>query len=707
MIHPRLAGTMLLLLPFFVGCGSSSPLALERLPHHLEDGTAMERIHLKGDLSPAQLRDFSYQRRWYDDVPRILDLSHVTGLDKIESSTFYRTAFHTIILPEGIVELEAASFRENDSLARVHLPSTLHVIGDGAFQFCSQLQEVNLPEGLEAILHDAFAWCPRLGNVRLPETLRVLEGGAFAGCQSIDRIHIPAGLTAIQGAPFYACHGLQEFSVAEDNPSFASWEGSLYSKDYSRLVAFAGGIALGSLHPQTRTISPGALVQNETLVELELPELLESLPEGTFQRCLNLRRIVFRGRDTRLDEGVFSQCKNLESVVLPAGLESIPNSLFARCYSLKHVDLPPAITSIGASAFYGCAIERLDLPKTIVEIGVSAFASSKLREVVSLGSIEVVSDALFSHCDRLEKVVLHEGIRSLGERCFQRCWNLPELHLPASLTSIGKGAFDTGTFVGSLRKITVAEGNAKYASYDGCLYTKDFSTLIRVPSARIWVEIRTDIKEIAGGSFSDCVQLLQLELPDSVEVIGDYAFVSCMNLSSIYVPAGVRHIGNKAFSNCQLLSTILVAEDNPFYASWEECLYTKDFKTLLQVPGNRHELRVHPATTTITDWAASSGGLELVELPEGLETIGKAAFFGSSIKEIRIPSTVTLIEESVFSQCLLLERLEFADTRGWFAVSYIPGGEETPLSWSRDGRKNARLIEEPPRSISSWKKSPR
>jgi len=54
-----------------------------------------------------------------------------------------------------------------------------------------------------------------------------------------------------------------------------------------------------------------------------------------------------------------------------------------------------------------------------------------------------------------------------------------------------------------------------------------------------------------------------------------------------------------------------------------------------------------------------------------------------------------------------LERLEFADTRGWFAVSYIPGGEETPLSWSRDGRKNARLIEVPPRIISSWKKSSR
>ena len=56
----------------------------------------------------------------------------------------------------------------------------------------------------------------------------------------------------------------------------------------------------------------------------------------------------------------------------------------------------------------------------------------------------------------------------------------------------------------------MAEGNAKYASYDGCLYTKDFSTLIRVPSARIWVEIRTGTKEIAGGSFSDCVQLPSL-----------------------------------------------------------------------------------------------------------------------------------------------------------------------------------------------------
>ena len=135
MMRPVFAMLVPLLSFFWIGCGSSSQLASECSVHHLEDGTAMERIHLKGDLSSAQLRDFSYQRRWYDGIPRILDLSHVTGLDKIESSTFYRTAFHAIILPEGIVELEAASFRGSDSLARVHLPSTLRVIGDGPFSF--------------------------------------------------------------------------------------------------------------------------------------------------------------------------------------------------------------------------------------------------------------------------------------------------------------------------------------------------------------------------------------------------------------------------------------------------------------------------------------------------------------------------------------------------------------------------------------------
>ncbi len=76
-------------------------------------------------MSSAQLQDFSSQRRWDDRILRILDLSHVTGLERIESFTFYQTAFHTIILPEGIVELGAESFRESDKLARVHLPSTL------------------------------------------------------------------------------------------------------------------------------------------------------------------------------------------------------------------------------------------------------------------------------------------------------------------------------------------------------------------------------------------------------------------------------------------------------------------------------------------------------------------------------------------------------------------------------------------------------
>ena len=93
------------------------------------------------------------------------------------------------------------------------------------------------------------------------------------------------------------------------------------------------------------------------------------------------------------------------------------------------------------------------------------------------------------------------SVTSIGDYAFEGCSSLVTIELPDSITSIGSHAFGDTSIIefrvpsgvtdmtsvlydcGSLESITVSEGSTAFAAVDGVLYSKDLSTLIRVPQA--------------------------------------------------------------------------------------------------------------------------------------------------------------------------------------------------------------------------------
>ena len=71
-----------------------------------------------------------------------------------------------------------------------------------------------------------------------------------------------------------------------------------------------------------------------------------------------------------------------------------------------------------------------------------------------------------------------EGIpvTSIGSYAFEGCTGLTSVTIPNSVTSIVSWAFSDCT---GLTSLNVAKGNAYYSSYDGVLFDKDKTTLIR------------------------------------------------------------------------------------------------------------------------------------------------------------------------------------------------------------------------------------
>ena len=96
----------------------------------------------------------------------------------------------------------------------------------------------------------------------------------------------------------------------------------------------------------------------------------------------------------------------------------------------------------------------------------------------------------------IKKVVIGDGVTSIGKCAFEMCTSLTSVTIPNSVTSIGTFAFNA------------------------------------------------------------CNSLTSVEIPNSVTSIGAYAFDACWDITSIEIPNSVTSIGNFAFFRCKGLTSI-------------------------------------------------------------------------------------------------------------------------------------------------------
>ena len=93
------------------------------------------------------------------------------------------------------------------------IPSSVKVIGSGAFRDCSHLKSIMIPNSVTTMEHHAFSNCTSLTSISIPDGIKTIEMGTFDYCKSLTSVRIPDSVTEIGHSAFYCCDNLKSITI--------------------------------------------------------------------------------------------------------------------------------------------------------------------------------------------------------------------------------------------------------------------------------------------------------------------------------------------------------------------------------------------------------------------------------------------------------------------------------------------------------------
>lgn len=401
------------------------------------------------------------------------------------------------------------------------------------------LSDIIIPEKLNkkvvsAIMPQGFKDCSNLKSIFIPNSIKSVGGGAFENC-SVTEVSCPVDV--ISSLP----------------------------KATVKKVVLNGGTDL----------TANNFVSFDALETLEIASTVTSISGNAFIGCVSLTDITvkegnphYKSIDGNLysvdDKAIirYAPGKQNETFEIPNTLETIGEYAFEGCNSLKSIILPNSVTIIEKCAFKDCKnISSIEISNSTKIIRENAFENCGI--VNATIPLSFISSMPY---DTLKNVVITSGEKIL-KRTFSYFENLETINIPSSVTEIESGAFYNCSYI---KSITVDENNQNYKIIDGCLYTKDVTTLVVYLNTKedAVFEVPNTVTNICTSAFYNCTNLTSVKLPNGLVSIDEFAFEECKNLTSVNIPSSVVNIANGAFVVCENLTIYCESESIP--STWCE-----------------------------------------------------------------------------------------------------------------------------------------
>ena len=239
-----------------------------------------------------------------------------------------------------------------------------------------------------------------------------------------------------------------------------------------------------------------------------------------------------------------------------------------------------------------------------------------------------IAPNVFSYYTFLTSVTVPASVTSIGKSAFDNCTALTSISIPNSVTSIGEYAFRNCTAMASAT-ISNSMTNISLGTFSGCINLSSiiFGSSITVIGQNAFkdcysltsVIIPNSVTEISTGAFENCKEIASIKLSENLVIIFPGAFKECKKLVTIEIPKSVASIMG-AFSGCTGLKRFIVAEDNPYYTSYEDVLFNKDKTILIAYPNLKSSNYIIPSGVKSVELVAFGGcmGLTSLTVPESM-----------------------------------------------------------------------------------------
>ena len=436
--------------------------------------------------------------------------------DTIPSNYMARSNFYyglNLVIGEGIVEICANAFRDL-GLSELHLPSSLRIIGDSAFERgFSFLRSpyytappFRLNDGLESIGENAFGHMRyyQEDKISIPNTVTNIEYNAFDG-MTLDDIMLEPG-----------------------NDHLQIKDGVLYYHENGRLIA---------------ALMASSIILNGSLV---LDDSICTIQKGAFSGCKGITDVVIPSNITELPDYVFSQCSGITNLVIHCRVLTISPS------ALRGVDISAVKVHIANPIYYvngDLLCKRLMSGDCeIVAVSSKSMALVIPDEISSIGQEACVPGSTkvswgdgwygisYPSPTGILSVTDWNNVTSIGDWAFSST-SLSNLYLPEDVSHIGDYSF---AWCRSLRHAEIRTPIG-YGCFTSCanLYS---------------VAINVDVSEHA---FAYNEMLREVLLEDGVQRIGANGFLGCTNLFEIVIPSSVVYVDSSAFSGCKNLTNMI------------------------------------------------------------------------------------------------------------------------------------------------------
>lgn len=577
---------------------------------------------------------------------------------------------------------------EDKVILSLEIPSSLDgypvtSIGEQAFKDYS-IVDITFPDTIKKLYKGAFYNCEGLFNVVLPDSIKLIDDCCFANCMGMLAVKLPSKLETLGCAAFYNT-SITEIYIPSSLTNTAL--------EYSII-----GIGVGS------RMGPFSLSK---LTSITFEEGRQSIPKGLFYGCAFLEEVYIPDFITKINVAAFKDCLSLKTITGMKNVNCIKALSFANCIELASVPFLAKLETLESGAFYNTLkLKSFTVPKALVEtnmdysivgIGVGtkigAFENSGLENISFESGVETVPFGIFKNCSELKSINIPDSIIKIGACSFMECTGLESIIGMNNVETIKALAFEgckslttmpflkslkileSGAFANteSLKNFTVPKSLSK------C--TMDYSFVGFGMGSKIGpfknsgltsISFENETTKIPFGLFSECNQLVDIHIPDSITSLKNCCFKGCVNLKRVTGMKNLTSISDLVFYNCGQLSDIPTLKNlkSVGAGAFAKTTALLDFKLDSNITSVNTFFSIGGIGTG-TVYPFEESGVTKVIVSNNVTKLPAKLFYSSAnINQVHLNNTVVQIGESTFNKCSGITDVYFYGTEEeWNAIA--------------------------------------